>query len=103
MAGDLAVSGITGEEIAGGMALYQSGPNPARDEVEIGYRLAKGGDVRLELFDAEGHVVKVLDAGYRNAGEQRIRVDVRSLASGAYHYRLSSGAGSLVKTLSIVR
>jgi Abnormal spindle-like microcephaly-assoc'd, ASPM-SPD-2-Hydin/Secretion system C-terminal sorting domain len=100
---NLNVTGVTGETIANGMALYQSVPNPARDEVEIGYRLGTAGDVRLELYDGAGRLLKVLDAGHRQEGEQRVRVDVRSLTNGVYHYRLNAGGSTLVRTLSIVR
>jgi hypothetical protein len=99
----LNLSGVTGEEVAAGMRLWQSVPNPARDQVEIRYSIAKGADVALELYDAAGRLVKVLDAGMHGAGEQRVMVDVRELASGVYHYRLTANGVSVSKTMTVAR
>jgi hypothetical protein len=100
---NLSLSGVAGEDAVNGMRLWQSVPNPARDEVEIRYSLAKGADVSLELYDATGRLVKVLDGGMRGVGEQRVVVDVRDLASGVYHYRLTANGTSLSKSMTIAR
>ena len=99
----LSLSGVNGEDLATGLQLLQSVPNPARDQVEIRYMLASGGDVRLELYDGSGRLVRVLDAGHRQAGETRVMVDVRELASGTYHYRLSAGSSTVGRTMTIAR
>ena len=84
-----------------GLKLWQSVPNPSRDRAEIRYSLAKAMDVRLELYDGAGRLVKVLDAGMRQAGEQSVVVDVHELASGLYHYRLTSPSGTVSRTMTV--
>jgi len=100
---ELSLSGVAGEEVAGGMRLWQSVPNPARDQVEIRYSLVKGMNVTLELYDATGRLVRVLESGDRGMGEQRVVVDVRDLASGVYHYRLTANGTSISKTMTVAR
>ncbi|MEO5928391.1 MAG: T9SS type A sorting domain-containing protein, partial [Candidatus Kapaibacterium sp.] len=96
-------SGVDGEVTAGGVTLRQSVPNPGQDLVSIGYRLPVRGDIRLELFDGNGQLVRVLDAGMRDAGEKVVSVDVSHLASGVYHYRLTGAGQTLNRTMNIVR
>jgi hypothetical protein len=101
MDGNQAVSGVTGEEISYGMMLGQSIPNPARDGVSISYYLSTACDVNLELYDGAGRLVKVLDAGQRGVGEQHVTVDVRQIAAGVYHYRLTSCGHTISRTMTI--
>ncbi|HVZ40657.1 MAG TPA: choice-of-anchor D domain-containing protein [Candidatus Kapabacteria bacterium] len=97
---EFSVSGVAGVRDASGLALMQSVPNPGRDKVEIVYDLPLNADATLELFDAQGRLVSVLDAGRRDAGEHRVLMDVSSLASGTYHYRLTAG-GVLTRNLVV--
>jgi hypothetical protein len=99
----MSISGVDAAELLNGMALHQSVPNPARDMVEIGYRLTKGGEMELGLYDAQGRLVRMLEAGQRNAGEGVVRVSVADLPSGVYHYRLTSEGRSVSRMLRIVR
>ncbi|MEO5929281.1 MAG: choice-of-anchor D domain-containing protein, partial [Candidatus Kapaibacterium sp.] len=98
-----AVSGVSGEVVAGGVALRQSVPNPGQGMVTISYRLAERGEVTLGLYDGAGRLVKVLDAGMRDSGEQVIQVNVSDLASGLYHYNLIANGQHLNRTMQVVK
>lgn len=100
---EFSVSGVVGVHDASGLALMQSVPNPSRDLVEIGYILPARGEIALALYDAQGRMVRTLDAGVRDAGEHRVRLSVKDLADGQYHYRLSAGGHMLNRTLTVVR
>jgi hypothetical protein len=97
------VLGVDGESFSNGVTLRQSVPNPGRDVVEIGYRLAQRGDVELALYDASGRLVRTLVSSVRDAGDQSVRVELGNLASGVYHYRLIANGQTLSRTLTIVR
>jgi len=99
---DLGVSSVE-SGAAAGMTLHQSVPNPARDIVEITYSLASAGQVQLALFDAQGRMVRLLDDGNRQSGSHAVRLDIRDLPSGIYHYRLAMGGTMLTRTLQITR
>ena len=103
--GDLqmSVSGVAGEVTAGGVALRQSVPNPSRDVAEISYTLPTRGEVTLALYDGNGRLVRVLEQGMREAGEQRVMVRVSDLSSGVYHYRLTAAGHTLAQTMTVVR
>jgi hypothetical protein len=97
----MSLSGVTDVEAVTGMKLWQSVPNPSHDRAEIRYSLARATDIRLELYDGAGRLVKVLDAGMHQAGEQSVTVDVHDLASGLYHYRLTSASGAISRTMTV--
>lgn len=100
---EFSVSGVNGIRTADGMVLMQSIPNPARDIVEIGYVLPARGEIVLALYDANGRLVRTLDAGMRESGERRLRIDVSDLTNGVYHYRITAGATMLSRTLTVVK
>ncbi len=100
---NLSTSSVGAVSTANGMTLAQSAPNPAQHSVEIRYGLAEAGQVELALYDAQGRLVRVLDAGNRTAGEQITRLDVSTLANGTYIYRLTAGGQTLSRTMQVVR
>ncbi|MDB5034819.1 MAG: hypothetical protein JWQ98_2060 [Chlorobi bacterium] len=102
VAGSQSVSGAETTTEADGVKLWQSVPNPGTDLVEIRYQLSNSGRVMLGLYDEAGRLIRVLDTGIRDAGEQRIHVDVRNLASGIYHYVLTVGTRRLNHSLQVV-
>lgn len=103
MADNLNVSGVETVDVAAGLTLRQSMPNPGRDIIEIGYVLANGGQVELGLYDMRGNLVRTLDAGHRAAGERVVRLDAGDLPSGTYQYRLMSSGRVLVRSLVIAK
>jgi hypothetical protein len=97
-------SGVSLEAVAGnGMTLSQSVPNPAKGEATIAYRLAKGGEMELSLYDVNGVLVRQLETGYRESGAHQVRVDLSGLASGQYVYRLNADGVTLSRTVTVVK
>lgn len=83
-------------------------PNPSNGRTVFTYALAADGPVRLELFGANGRVVRTLDRGTRVAGLHAVRWDGRDdsgrrVAPGVYFARLEAGGRELRQTLTIVR
>ncbi len=80
--------------LAPAAALLPPRPNPFNPSTRISFTLTSAGDVRLELFDARGRRVRLLDAGPRTAGEHVVSWNGtddagRRLAAGAYLVRLA--------------
>ena len=85
--------------------LLQNYPNPFNPETWIPYQLNKAGYVTITIYDAQGHIVRLLDLGQQAAGfyHNRSRAaywDGRNeynekAASGLYFYQIyvSGGAG----------
>ena len=78
--------------------LYPNNPNPFNPETSIRYELAAASPVRLEIFDAAGHVVRHLESSTSMpAGVHEVRWNGRddagaTVPSGVYLYRLRAGA-----------
>ena len=63
--------------------------------VRIAYELARGSQVRLDVFDLRGRRVRQLMRGYQDGGSQQTVWDRnddagRSVASGVYFVRLDT-------------
>jgi hypothetical protein len=68
--------------------LSQNYPNPFNPTTTIRYALPQASQVTLEVFDMVGRRVATLAVGPQAAGYHTATFDGRSLASGAYIYRL---------------
>ncbi|MEP0546240.1 MAG: PA domain-containing protein [Rhodothermales bacterium] len=98
--GAVAVEETTPE---GTFVLESAYPNPVASRATIGFELPTAQDVRLTVYDVLGREVATLVDGVRQAGAQSVELDVASLPSGVYVYRLSAGATQLTQTLTVVR
>jgi hypothetical protein len=67
-------------------------PNPLVRSGRIAFDLRAGAISRLELFDALGRSVAILEDGWRGAGPQNIELDATGLESGTYTVLLTSGS-----------
>jgi hypothetical protein len=80
--------------------LGKAHPNPFNPSTTIDFALARSGPARLEVFDLNGRLVRVLvnenlDAGNHQATWNGNDRSGRSVASGAYFYRLTAADGSV--------
>jgi hypothetical protein len=83
-------------------------PNPFSLRTEVTFDLERTGSVRLEVVDVQGRLVRVLEAGVRDAGRHAVIWNGRDssgrrVASGVYFYRLETGNQRLTKKLLHVR
>lgn len=88
---------------AGGLALGQSQPNPARDVAEIAYTLAADGVVELGVYDSKGVLVQTVVNGERVAGTYTETVNVQDLTSGTYVYMLRQNGKVLTRSMIVVK
>ena len=92
-------------------ALLANYPNPFNPETWIPYQLSKSADVRLTIYDIQGHVVRTLALGHQAAGQYQSRSraaywDGRNavgepVASGLYFYTLTAGDFSATRKMLI--
>jgi hypothetical protein len=78
-------------------------PNPLQGIGCVEMMLAKGGDVRLSLFDITGRRARALAAGSFPAGRHRIALDVRGLAAGVYFLELRANKETLMQRAVLVK
>ena len=94
-------------------ALLANYPNPFNPETWIPYRLAKGSDVQLRIYDTQGRMVHYLDLGHRAAGVYQTRSRAaywdgtnamgEKVASGLYFYTLTAGDFSATRRMLILK
>jgi GEVED domain/Secretion system C-terminal sorting domain/Domain of unknown function DUF11 len=90
-------------ELPDGFALGQNYPNPFNPVTTIGFALPKTGKVRLSVFDALGREVALLVDGTIQAGQHEVQFSAGSLPTGAYLYRLHTEAGTISRTLVLMK
>ncbi len=87
-------------------SLEQSYPNPAKSGTFIRYYTSSDAPVRLELYDAQGALVRVLVNQTQAAGLHHVELGSEifdSLSSGNYYYKLTSAGKSATRVLTFVR
>jgi len=83
-------------------------PNPARGEARVTFTLPAASQVRLEILDVQGRLVRTVFDGPRPAGAQSAAWDLRdaagdAVAPGLYWARLELGAEQRLTRLSVLR
>ncbi len=89
-------------------SLKQNFPNPFNPITTINYSLAEEGDVELIVYNIKGQKVKTLVAGNQTAGLYNAIWDGKdnvgkTVSSGVYLYRLSTGKKTLNKKMLLLK
>jgi len=89
-------------------ALQNNYPNPFNPSTTIKYQLPDAVDVRLEIYNVVGQVVRTLIGEQQNAGRYEYQWDAtnnngQSLSSGIYFYRLQAGEFQEVKKMLLMK
>lgn len=77
-------TGIENNESKYGFSIY---PNPTKDEVFISFDLKEKEEVVLELFNAQGHLVKSLQRNY-GSGLVNERINLNCFSAGIYNLQI---------------
>lgn len=59
-------------------------PNPVGNKAEIKFNLAKSSDIKIELFDLQGHLMQTVFSGELLAGENKVEIRTGNYAPGMY-------------------
>ncbi|MBK6767343.1 MAG: T9SS type A sorting domain-containing protein [bacterium] len=84
-------------------ALEQNFPNPFNASTEIRYALPTGGHVRINVYNAQGQLVKVLVDSYIGEGYHTVSFDASDVASGIYLYTIKSGEYTAARKMVLLR
>jgi hypothetical protein len=96
-------SGVETLQTMAGFSLEQSIPNPANGMAAIGYTLGTPRQVVIELYNASGERVALVDEGVQESGAHRASIDVGGLPAGAYTYTITAGKYRESKMMTVVR
>ena len=94
-------------------SLLMNYPNPSNPETWIPYELAEASDVRIEIHNSVGKLVRVLDFGYKQSGFYTSKEDAaywdgrneigETVTSGVYFYTISVDGFSATRKMAVVR
>ena len=89
-------------------ALKQNYPNPFNPTTVIRYALPEASNVRLEIYNTLGQVVRTLVDGKQEAGAYRTTWDGRNeqgqeMATGVYIYRIVAGKDHATKRMLLIK
>lgn len=92
------------------VALDDNFPNPTSGKTTFQFRVANRSNVKLEIFDMMGNLVRTLYSDIVAGSPAPYRYEWNGLddngyevASGSYMYKLTTGESSIAKTLTVVR
>ena len=88
---------------AAGYMLHDAMPNPASGTVTVNFTLPEASQATLQLYDANGAIVKTMAEGSYAEGDHTVTFDTADLSSGTYFYRLTSGDFVQSKALQVVK
>jgi hypothetical protein len=84
-------------------ALNQNYPNPFNPSTVISYSLPLASNVKLIVYNTIGQTVKVLENGFKNAGNYSVNFNADGLPSGIYFYKLEAGQFIQVKKMMLLK
>ena len=90
-------------EIPTGYELFQNYPNPFNPVTNIRFAVSSRAWVILEVYDILGKRVATLVDGYVEPGEFTVEFDAEDLPSGIYLYRMTAGAFTVSKQLTLLK
>jgi len=90
-------------------AVFQNYPNPFNPETWIPYQLAEGSGVNVAIYSVTGQLVRLLDLGYKEAGQYITRdvaaywdgttAEGETVSSGVYFYNIRAGGYTATKKM----
>ena len=97
------VANESGAEQPAALQLAASYPNPFGAGTTVRYHLPQEETVTLEVYDVLGQRVRTLVSGPRSAGWHEARFEADGLANGLYIYRLTAGAQTQTRKVTLAR
>ncbi len=88
--------------------MLSSWPNPVQNEATVRFTLPSKGEATLNVFGADGRLVRTLTSGELPAGNHsltwnRAGANGQPVPAGVYYYRLNTGDGSLSRKTVVLR
>ena len=81
----------------------QTYPNPANTNTTMTYELPMDLDIQLQVFDANGQLIKTLVEGFRKQGKYELEVNISDLSAGVYEYTIIGEEFVLARRLFVVK
>ena len=90
-------------EIADANLFFSAFPNPASNSSTINVLLPHSQEISLELYDAQGKLVKLITNGKVSKGTHQYNVSLTNISEGVYFYRLVTEKAIYSKKLVVIK
>ncbi len=106
------LTGVAGKPETGNriteFRLSQNAPNPFAKVTTISYQLPRAGQIKLNIYNIAGQLVKTLVTGEQPAGSYTLRWDRKDnnnkqVSAGVYIYRLSTGNNTQSRKMLVLK
>ncbi len=102
------VTSAGGTPFPAAIVLHGAYPNPFNPRTELKFTLMRAAEVRVQILDPRGRLMRTIQLGEQAAGPKAVvwdGLDMRSqpVASGVYPYRIVAGAGVVSGRVTLVR
>jgi hypothetical protein len=98
------ITGVVSEKLnVSSFNLQQNYPNPFNPSTVISYSLPSASNVKLIAYNSLGQTVKVLEAGFKQAGNHSITFNATDFPSGIYFYRIEAGQFMQIKKMILIK
>jgi PKD repeat protein len=77
-------------------------PNPTEGETTLTYTLDRTTDLRIDLLDLSGRMVRDVSTGVRNSGAQAERFDLAGLPQGMYILRMIADGQQISRRIAVL-
>ena len=84
-------------------SLFQNYPNPFNPNTVISYSLPSASNVKIVVYNTLGQTIKILDNGFKQAGNYSVNFTASDLPSGIYFYKLEAGQFSQIKKMILLK
>lgn len=83
--------------------LKQNYPNPFNSYTTLQYKIPEMANVRLEVYNSVGSLIKTLVNTRQDAGSYNVSLDASNFASGVYIYQLSANDKVMSRRMTIIK
>jgi hypothetical protein len=97
------LTGVDEKSQPAAFALDQNYPNPFNPSTEIRYQIAQGSHVTLKVYNVLGKEVRTLVNERLEKGSYTTSFDATGLTSGVYIYKLTAGAQTFTRKMTLLR
>lgn len=84
-------------------AIQHISPNPAIEVAQITFNLDINADVKIDITNSMGQVLKTKNVSNAQIGENSVNIMINDLSAGAYFYTITVNGKSQTKLLNVVR
>lgn len=78
-------------------------PNPAKEQITIGFDLAESGMLSIDVYNSFGQHIQTVGPKECQRGHQTLQLDISGYTNGNYYCKIRSADNSLVTKFTVVK